>query len=286
MGGPLRSVAVLLVGLSLYGCSATIPAPIHDDSTSLLGSSRFYQVLPGDTLYSIAFETGHDYRQLADWNGIGRPYRIVVGERLRLTPSQENAQPRHLRAPETHLYHRATHGRPLTSQGPLVGQPLSIPQPLASPQTHIKPRGAPLKSLRTPLQKIKSWIWPAHGSVEDEFGNGSSNGRPGNKGIDIMGHYGAPIRAAAAGRVVYVGSGLPGYGKLIIIKHNNDYLSAYAHNAQIDVKEEAMVQQGQIIATMGDSGTDRVELDFEIRKRGIPVNPIRYLPPTHHEYQR
>ncbi|HUW98932.1 MAG TPA: peptidoglycan DD-metalloendopeptidase family protein [Acidiferrobacter sp.] len=132
---------------------------------------------------------------------------------------------------------------------------------------------------------MKSWIWPARGRVEDTFGRGAADGRPGNKGIDIVGNYGEAIRAAAAGRVVYAGSGLPGYGELIIIKHNNDYLSAYAHNAQIDAKEGAMVQQGQIIAHMGDSGTDRVGLDFEIRKRGVPVNPIRYLPRIHHSYK-
>lgn len=257
----------------LGGCSATIPAPIQNDSTSLGPPGRFYRVLPGDTLYSIAFETGHDYRQLARINHIPRPYRIEVGERIRLVPAvRRRAVPR---APSlTSRVPAVASGRPLPAHRSPIGRALAPPEaPLASPPIPAGPRWRP----------VRSWVWPAQGIVRDTFGRGPSTGRPGNKGIDIIGHYGEPIRAAAAGRVVYVGSGLPGYGELIIIKHNNHYLSAYAHNAQVEVKEGAMVHQGQIIATMGDSGTDRVELDFEIRKRGIAVDPIRYLPHIHHE---
>ncbi|MHB8253319.1 MAG: peptidoglycan DD-metalloendopeptidase family protein [Acidiferrobacter sp.] len=272
MRWPLSVAAIALVALG--GCSATIPAPIHDDSASLIESVHSYHVLPGDTLYSIAFETGHDYRQLAHWNGIRPPYRIMVGETLRLDPAPRYAAGRPLRVPEETL--RRARVAPRALRGTLNGRPS------VAPQIPVRPVTLPSRSIKSRLQRVKSWIWPARGLAEDTFGRGLVNGRPGNKGIDIIGHYGEPIHAAAAGRIVYVGSGLPGYGELIIIKHNNDYLSAYAHNAHVDVKEGAMVQQGEVIATMGDSGTDRVELDFEIRKRGIAVNPMRYLPQTHH----
>ncbi len=258
----------------LSGCTATIPAPIQDDSTSLGPPGRFYRVLPGDTLYSIAFETGHDYRQLARWNHIPSPYRIAVGEKIRLVRSAHHPRALPLAPSVTNGAPTVPRGRPLPTIVSPTGRPLM-------------PHRAPLASLPIPAgprwRPVRSWVWPAQGTVRDTFGRGPVTGRPGNKGIDIIGHYGEPIRAAAAGRVVYVGSGLPGYGELIIVKHNNNYLSAYAHNAQVDVKEGAMVHQGQIIATMGDSGTDRVELDFEIRKRGAAVDPMRYLPPIHHE---
>ncbi|AWP23531.1 MAG: peptidoglycan DD-metalloendopeptidase family protein [Gammaproteobacteria bacterium] len=241
----------------LAGCVARIPAPIQNDGTSLTGNRGYYRVLPGDTLYSIAFETGHDYRTLARWNHIPAPYRIEVGERLRLSaPRRDKLAP-------------GPAGRPVTPP------PRPLPVPLAQ-----RAQGRPVR----PATHVSAvpWIWPARGIVKETFGRGPLSGRPGNRGIDILGRPGEPVRAAAAGRVVYRGSRLPGYGKLIIIKENNEYLSAYAHNARIEVEEGAMVRQGEVIAIMGDSGTDRVELEFEIRRRGIPVNPLRYLPVRHH----
>jgi len=266
-------LGVVIVWVALGGCSATIPAPIHDDSASFFsGPQRFYRALPGDTLYSIAFETGHDYRQLAQWNAIRSPYRITVGEEIRLAPPQYSASPAPAQAPEIPR-RLAAHSRPLVTNGRIASRKLPVSRPPTTPIVSVSHR----------LRRVRSWIWPARGRVEDTFGGRPADGQPGNKGIMIVGTYGEPVRAAAAGRVVYAGSGLPGYGELIIVKHNNDYLSAYAHNARIDTKEGAMVRQGQIIATMGDSGTDRVGLDFEIRKRGIAVNPIHYLPHIHHQ---
>jgi lipoprotein NlpD len=241
----------------LAGCVARFPAPIQNDGTSLAGNRGYYRVLPGDTLYSIAFETRHDYRTLARWNHIPAPYRIEVGERIRLTA------PRHVRVAP------APTGRPIASH------PISPPVALARPVQGLRAAPAPRVS-------VVHWIWPARGTIKETFGRGPLSGRPGNRGIDILGRPGEPVRAAAAGRVVYRGSRLPGYGKLIIIKENNEYLSAYAHNARIEVEEGAIVRQGEVIAIMGDSGTDRVELEFEIRRRGIPVNPLRYLPVRHH----
>ena len=240
----------------LVGCVARFPAPIQNDGTTLAGTPGYYRVLPGDTLYSIAFETRHDYHTLARWNHIPPPYDITVGERLRLSAPPERV-----------------------AQG-LAGNP--VRPRFLSPIRPAPPRQNPPAALPQTPSSVMRWIWPARGTVEATFGRGPLSGRPGNRGIDILGRPGEPVRAAAAGRVVYRGSRLPGYGKLIIIKENNEYLSAYAHNARIEVEEGAMVRQGEVIAVMGDSGTDRVELEFEIRRRGIPVNPLRYLPERHH----
>ncbi|MHB1513388.1 MAG: peptidoglycan DD-metalloendopeptidase family protein [Acidiferrobacter sp.] len=253
--------------LALSGCTARFPAPIYDESAALAVRHGSYRVLPGDTLYSIAFETGHDYRTLARWNRIPPPYRIEAGELLRLRPPRGESS-----APPP-VARRQLGGTPHRRSVRL--RPIPLPRAAAP----IYQRPAP--ALRAPLV-APTWIWPARGTVKETFGRGPLSGRPGNRGIDIVGHVGEPIRASAAGRVVYVGSGLPGYGKLIIIKENNEYLSAYAHNARIKVEEGAMVRQGEVIATMGDSGTDRVELEFEIRLRGVPVDPLRYLPEKHH----
>lgn len=260
----IRITGIITTFFLLYGCAATVSAPIQDESMPLRISKRIYTVLPGDTLYSVAWETGEDYRQIAAWNGIPAPYRITVGERLRLMP------PRTLPPlpPRALPYGRSAAVRVQ-----------ALPALTAHPPTSLTPLSAapPVRSLPLRLSPIHSWIWPVHGAIVSAYG-----GRSGNKGIDIAGNYGEPIRASARGRVVYVGSGLPGYGKLIIINDNNDYLSAYAHNAHVDVREGGMVRQGQIIATMGDSGTDRVELHFEIRHHGDPVDPMFYLPKIHH----
>ena len=267
---PRQARVLLAVAWLLSACSADIPAPIHDDSFTLGGHHRSYRVLPGDTLYSIAFETGHDYRTLARWNHIPPPYRIEVGERIRLVPPP----------PAPAVLAGTGLGRLRLPRGRPFALAVPAPRPQPRPQPVTRP---PTRAPRDQRFALRSaWIWPAAGTVKETFGTGPLSGRPGNRGIDIIGHLGEPVVAAAAGRVVYTGSGLPGYGKLIIIKQNNDYLSAYAHNAEIEVEEGAVVRQGQVIAAMGDSGTDRVELEFEIRLRGKPVNPIDYLPHKHH----
>ncbi len=213
----------------------------------------------GDTLYAIAFRHGLDFRKVAAWNGIGPPYRIVPGQRLRLT------------SPD---------GGPTVS----VEGPTRVDDP-TGPTTKASPPAAAASAARADAgaqrraqtsrpsapQRV-AWIWPAKGRVLREFAEG------GNKGVDIGGRLGAPVRAAADGRVVYSGSGLVGYGKLIILKHNNSYLSAYAHNDRLLVKEGDSVVGGQRIAHMGQTGTQEVKLHFEIRRDGKPVDPLKYLP--------
>lgn len=254
---PLRLAAPILT-LLLAACSLTplapagsAPEPASEAAlTPLRGGvataqrpeprTGVYVVQPGDTLYSIAWEAGRDYHDLASWNGIGSNYLIIPGQEIRLTPPAVAA--------------RAT----------------AKPAPKPRRDTTRRPSGTPL-ARSAPV--TGGWTWPTGGSIVGRFGDSA-----GNKGLDIGGTAGQAIQAAAAGRVVYSGSGLRGYGRLIIIKHSEEYLSAYAHNDRIDVKEGDVVKRGQKIAEMGSSGTDRVKLHFEIRRHGTPVDPLTYLP--------
>lgn len=211
-----------------------------------------HTVSKGDTLYSIAWIHDLDYRDVARWNGIPRPYRIYPGQRLRLDPPAVSPPrpPPPKRVPADPPA-RAPQTRP-------ESRPVPPPQPATRP---ARQAGAKLV-----------WAWPAAGTLQARFDDN------GSKGIDIAGTPGAPIQAASTGKVVYSGSGLRGYGKLIIIKHNNTHLSAYAHNEKLLVEEGERVDGGQRIATMGQSGSDRVKLHFQIRRNGKPVDPLLYLP--------
>ncbi len=201
---------------------------------------KIHLVRAGDTLYSIAWQTELDYRDLARWNRIPPPYLIKPGKRLRLY-------------------------RPAAPQKD---------RPKKNRAGAAKSRPAKRKTVnKEQWPKVTYWTWPTTGRVIRRFSR-----TRGRKGIDIAGRAGQPIRAAAAGKVVYRGSGLRGYGQLIIIKHNETFLSAYAHNEKIFISEGAWVRRGQKIAAMGNSGTNRTKLHFEIRRHGGPVNPLHYLP--------
>lgn len=254
--------AALVASLVLAACTrSTVLAPVArdprvDDLTSdnqpLAGQ---HVVRNGDTLYAVAFRYGLDFRDLAAWNAIVAPYRIVPGQRLRLT--RGSAEPAIV--------------QPVA---PAARDPVSTPAAKPAPKAADVSSEPASRSAATdgarPLRA--SWLWPAKGRVSASFA------RSGKKGIDIAGRAGQPVLAAAHGRVVYSGGGLIGYGELIIIKHNKHYLSAYGHNATLLVKQGEMVQGGQQIAKMGHSGTDAIKLHFEIRRDGKPVDPIRYLP--------
>ncbi|HET7308001.1 MAG TPA: peptidoglycan DD-metalloendopeptidase family protein [Gammaproteobacteria bacterium] len=213
-----------------------------------------YVVQPGDTLYSVAWHFDVNYRDLAQWNNIPPPYTIHAGERLVLTRAHARyAQSASASSPTV------AHNAPSTSTS----------QPETSPATRV--------TAADTERHIGTWRWPAAGSVVEGFDPDKVNG----KGIDIAGKLGEPVRATAAGRVVYSGNGLAGYGELIIIKHNNHYLSAYAHNRQRLVQEGDEVKAGQKIATMGRGNDGKALLHFEIRDDGKPVDPMHYLPSRH-----
>ncbi len=287
-----HAVFALIIGLAfvLSGCGARALATAHGRSAPLRQpESPYHEVRAGDTLYSIAWESGHDYRELADWNGLAAPYLIRPGQRLRLYPPPARTKTKSARDD----YRVVARGDTLYGIARDVGvryQDLAAWNSLAAPYTIVPgqrlrvtpPRGEvdPPPAERATASKTNrhdgaavAWQWPAHGTIIARFAPND-----GTKGIDIAGVAGQEIRAAAAGRVVYQGSGLRGYGRLIIIKHNADFLSAYAHCAAIYVQEGSVIQAGQKIAAMGSSGTDRVKLHFEIRRRGVPVDPLEHLP--------
>ena len=248
------------------------------------GSHVYHQVRPDDTLYSIGWRYGQDYRQIASWNGIAPPYVIHAGDWVRVAPPSGGAAVRTLATAESNpspspspspkpspsamAGERANKALPVKEQIVTVpSAPLSVPAPLPS-----KPSSS---ELAEPVLRVDvTWMWPVKGRVVARFNAHS----PANQGIDIVAPLGSPVYAAAAGKVVYSGNGLKGYGNLVIIKHNDKYLSAYGHNQRILVAEGSVVGQGEVIAHVGSSEAERVQLHFQIRIDGKPVDPLRYLP--------
>jgi lipoprotein NlpD len=210
-------------------------------------------VRKGDTLYSIARYQNLDHKQLARWNFLSAPYAIYPGKTLKLRP------------PATSHAVKSRDNKPQSQQASSTKKPVS----------HKKPGVVTFSSLKKGLpKKVKRWHWPAVGKLVKTFNAKDTN----RKGIGIAGNRGQSIKAAAGGRVVYSGNGLIHYGNLVIIKHSNKFLSAYAHNRSLLVKEGDQVKAGQSIAQMGTIESGRARLHFEIRKSGKPVNPLRYLP--------
>lgn len=267
----LQALWVSLLLLALTACSGHV-APVSERSlnkqsssaprqqfrpkqvSSKLPSSGYYRVQRGDTLYSIAWRYRLDFRNLAKANNVGSDYRIYPGQRLRLdTAAKANA--------------------PVIASSTKTTKPAAPPVKTKAPaKPAIKPSAAVRASV-PPSGPVK-WRWPTSGRVIKGF---SSRGKV-NKGINLAGQRGDPVYAAGGGVVVYAGSGLLGYGNLIIINHNETFLSAYAHNDKLLVQERQKVDVGQKIAEIGNSGADRTMLHFEIRKEGKPVDPVRYLP--------
>jgi lipoprotein NlpD len=251
-----------------------------DDSDTLERDwrPRTYTVQKGDTLYGIAFNFGLDYHDVAALNNITDPTVIHAGEVLRLFPAAGAAAVGASRA--------ASGAQPAVVTQPLVVKLPYSPQAVAqveqaAPAAAVAGAGGAsqpgaagpiVKAGVAPGNVPVKWEMPASGRVIAGFSEADNR-----KGIDIAGKLGQPVYASAPGKVVYSGSGLRGYGKLVIIKHNDVYLSAYAHNSKLMVREGQMVSQGQMIAQMGDSDASRVELHFEIRKLGRPVDPAKYL---------
>lgn len=302
----------LIVAALLAGCASTVRAPVIERAATrpppaapaqpvlppvrAVAETRpdSYTVKRGDTLYAIALDHGLDYREIALWNGLADPNLIREGQVLQLkAPESQDVQVHPITLPG------ATQTRPLPPSGEAIAAESKAVKPLQSEQSIAllsKPGAAskpeakavPPPEARAPVQPPLAraepqslpdasedrvdWAWPARGRVLAGFSD------PVNKGVDIAGRKGEPVYASAAGRVVYSGEGLRGYGKLVIIKHNNTYLSAYAHNDSILVKEGQTVSKGQRIAEIGSTGTDQTKLHFEIRRLGKPVDPLKLLP--------
>ena len=289
-------LAAALAALALAGCAAQRGAPVVDRSAASKpapaaakpdGRAAFYTVKKGDTLYSIALDNGVDHRELAQWNGIAPGGVIRVGQTLRLTPPASAAAP--AAGPATSSAFKTApgvQGRPLgdaVAAGDNVKtQPKAVRAPyseqtyaqLASLKPDAAPKAEPQPGARPDGDAAVPWGWPASGKMISGF-NESAN----LKGIAIAGKLGQPVLASAPGRVIFSGTGIRGFGKLIVIKHNETYLSVYAHNSELLVKEGQSVTKGQKIAEMGSTDTDQVKLHFEIRRYGKPVDPLKLLPP-------
>jgi len=238
----LRVFIILTALTGIFSCSSYDAKPVSQSY-----NGRTYTVAKGDTLYSIALKYGLYYKDLAAFNDINPPYAIYAGQRLRVDIRQAK-----------------------TAAVPDASSRASAPVYRSKKGTKD-----PVKSSNSSaFYSTPKWQWPAQGKVIALFQGESGL----NKGIDLGGKLGEPVLAAASGQVLYAGSGLSGYGKLLIIKHNETFLSAYAHNNELLVKEGDLVKAGQKIADMGSSGTDRVKLHFEIRSDGNPVDPLKYLP--------
>ena len=272
--------AVLMVGGLLAGCAQVNKAPVEDrngaksntvsrvDPSTLPGAENagkpgYYTVQPGDTLIRIGLEHGQSWKDIARWSNLSNPDLIEVGQVVRVAPpgAVEHVQG----------------SRPVAST---KVQPVALPPasstaaaaPAAKPAPSAPAESSASGSSSASDSSGLGLMWPASGSVIAGFNEAT------NKGVDIAGKAGDPVVAAADGRVVYAGAGLRGYGHLVILKHNNTYLTAYAHNQKLLVKEDQNVKKGQKIAEMGNTDADRVKLHFEVRRQGKPVDPARYLP--------
>ena len=312
----IRASLLAVSALLIAGCMSQPPAPTVDRSTSTqpraaapatLGPG-YYTVKKGDTLYRIALENGQDYRDLVIWNGITNPNAIKEGQVLRIAPP--GSTPAVASGPVV--------AQPVVTTSPVESRPLDEPARTASIAPAVSPDGvkreprggkepysdeayarlnksadgvakpavaAPAEAAVPPKPEPKpesetvaagpddvTWQWPSAGKVISPFSES------GNKGIDFAGKAGDPVLAAADGKVVYVGTGIRGFGQLLIVKHNATFLSAYAHNRKILVSEGQQVTRGQKIAEMGNSDSDMVKLHFEIRRQGKPTDPLAFLP--------
>lgn len=256
---------------------AAVPADVTKPPLGIenAGKPGYYSVKPGDTLIRVGLETGQNWKDLLKWNNLDNANLIEVGQVLRVVapgvdPAAVIARPVASSRVEVRPLEVA---RPPSPTIPQVNTPTAPPNAVLSPAPATPPAPVPPPPTVVQGDDELSWQWPAPGTVISGFDEAKS------KGLGIAGKAGEPVLAAADGKVVYAGSGLRGYGNLVILKHNNTYLSAYAHNQALLVKEDQSVRRGQKIAEMGSTDSDKVQLHFEIRKLGKPMDPTRLLPP-------
>ncbi len=241
-------IGPVLAGFLIVGCAQQYHSVAKTSANpyprDLTHGPKYYHVKKGDTLYAIGLRSGQGYQRLAEWNGIQPPYHIRVGQTIKLFKPVNVSMPT----------------KPVSKQ----------PQPVQKKRNSAHKKSSISNNNKKMLKLY--WQWPIRGRILTTFS------QSGNKGIDIQGVTGQSVKAAAKGKVVYSGNGLIGYGNLLIIKHSEQYLSAYAYNRRLLVKEGQWVKSGQIIAEVGKGSGNRNSLHFEIRKNGKPVNPVNYLP--------
>jgi lipoprotein NlpD len=287
-----RSKAARPPAVAAQPAPAPTPGPASLPGAENAGKAGYYTVKPGDTLLRIALDHGQNWRDLARWNSLENPNLVEVGQVLRVLPPASMAVPAPVPATEpAAATARAVPGAGRVESRPLDGKSASGPAGtavVAAPPA--APSGPPPAASSVPAPATTAaaaegaaaarsgtddlvWIWPAAGAVVAGFDEAR------NKGLTIAGKAGDPVLAAGDGRVVYAGSSLRGYGNLVIVKHNEVFLTAYAHNQALLVKDDQVVRRGQKIAEMGSTDAERVQLHFEIRRQGKPVDPAKLLPP-------
>ena len=268
-------ILVSIITVAIVGCTVPRPAPVETRTVELerkpveayfkrnknLVDGAFYTVRKGDTLYGIALAFGQNWRDIASWNNLSDPDKIKIGEKLRVVPKDTG---------------NAAVSIPLKSAAIETppGRSTSGESEVALNERALDDDGLPDNGIDRDEGLVTSlgWVWPANGQITEQFSDSNS------KGISIAGASGEAIFAVSDGKVVYSGNGLRGYGNLVIIKHPDEFITAYAHNKSIFVKEGETVNKGQKIAEMGMSETDSPKLLFEVRKGGKPLDPLLYLP--------
>lgn len=276
-----RWLTLMAMLAMIVACAPWQPAPVEDRRSTApsptstasprLPAPPFYEVGRGDTLYSIAFRYGLDWRAVASWNRIPAPYTIRPGQELRLTPPPPTARPAEPSRPQPSETSPPPASRP---SPPPASSPSEQPPPAADPERSRAPTPtAATASTASRSVAGVSWRWPTEGRILRSFDPSATR-----RGIGIAGQVGQPVSAAAAGEVVYSGTALIGYGELIIIKHSESMLSAYAHNQRRLVSEGQRVEAGQTIAEMGLNERDEALLHFEVRRNGQAEDPLKFLP--------
>ena len=298
----MRYALICFAAALLAGCASHAPVPVIERTRAPAAEARpaevppgHYVVKKGDTLYAIALDHGQSYRDIAAWNNLEDPNRINVGQQLRVVPPDAStasapvvvtkpvqlpggeSRPATTTSPNTEAFKREPKAgkQPYSDeawakaqQSPAMAPIVIPPKPVDAPSADKPPTPAPSPASPDEI----AWAWPYGGKLLAPFSESS------NKGVDLAGKPGDAVLAAAAGKVVYAGTGLRGYGKLVIVKHDATFLSAYAHNSQILVKEGQAVARGQKIAEVGSTDAEQPMLHFEIRRQGKPVDPQQYLP--------
>lgn len=306
-----RLILALLLPI-IGGCASRAPAPVEDRGrapmaavpaaeavkgvpTAAESNVAYHTVKKGDTLYSIALDNGQDYKDVAAWNNLDNPNRIRVGQQLRVSPPDNGAPvavakpvvfggPVEVKQAPAQAVAPASTNTETLKREPKGGKLAYSDEALAKAQqaeaaekpAEVKPEPRPAEP--APAEKPLAagddvdWMWPASGKLVAPFAES------GGKGVDIAGKAGDPVLAAAGGVVSYAGAGLRGYGNLVVLRHNATYLSVYAHNSKILVKEKQTVAKGQKIAEMGSTDAESPRLHFEIRRQGKPADPQKFLP--------
>jgi lipoprotein NlpD len=278
-GGRTAAAPMPAAAASAPGDVAAKPVPGIEN----LGKPGFYAVKPGDTLLRVALENGQNWRDIVRWNNLDNPNALEVGQVLRVLPPGVDATAAASKpVTASRVEARPLETRPLNGTAPSPAVPTPTPvtvaaapaaAPSSAPTAAVPAAAPPAPAASRDADDDVAWAWPSTATVAAPFDDVRT------KGLVFTGKVGDPVVAAADGRVVYAGAGLRGYGNLVIVKHNTSYITAYAHNQTLLVKEDQAVRRGQKIAEMGSSDAERVQLHFEIRRLGKPVDPARLLPP-------